>query len=162
MVSCLIRMDWVGLVSHRFDSRDRYLSLPAKSTFSRLTATAEERAAREKRLADAVRTILDCIGEDPNREGLLKTPERYAQAVMWMTRGYEERLAGVLYTAAVSRLLISQMSSTMQFLQKITMKWSLYVTSTSPVFVSTISCPLLAKYVHHFSLGIFPFPTRSL
>lgn len=45
-------------------------------------------------MASAVRTILDCIGEDPNREGLLRTPERYAQAIMWMTRGYEERLAG--------------------------------------------------------------------
>ena len=66
----------------------------AKSTYSRLTATAEEREAREKKLAEAVRTILDCIGEDPDREGLLRTPERYAQAVMWMTRGYEERLAG--------------------------------------------------------------------
>lgn len=45
-------------------------------------------------MATAVRTILECIGEDPDREGLLKTPERYAQAIMWMTRGYEERLAG--------------------------------------------------------------------
>jgi GTP cyclohydrolase IA len=68
--------------------------LSAKSTYSRLTATPEERAAREKRMAEAVRTILDCIGEDPDREGLLRTPERYAQAVMWMTKGYEERLAG--------------------------------------------------------------------
>jgi GTP cyclohydrolase IA len=42
----------------------------------------------------AVRTILECIGEDPDREGLLRTPARYAQALMWMTRGYEERLAG--------------------------------------------------------------------
>jgi GTP cyclohydrolase I len=46
-------------------------------------------------MAAAVRIILDCIGEDPDREGLLKTPERYAQALMWMTRGYEERLAGL-------------------------------------------------------------------
>jgi len=46
-------------------------------------------------MASAVRTILECIGEDPDREGLLKTPERYAQAIMWMTRGYEERLAGI-------------------------------------------------------------------
>ena len=44
----------------------------------------------------AVRTILECIGEDPDREGLLRTPDRYAQALMWMTRGYEERLAGTL------------------------------------------------------------------
>lgn len=45
-------------------------------------------------MASAVRVILECIGEDPDREGLQKTPERYAQALMWMTRGYEERLAG--------------------------------------------------------------------
>jgi GTP cyclohydrolase I len=66
----------------------------AKSTVSRLHETTAERNAREKMMVSAVRTILECIGEDPNREGLLKTPERYAQAIMWMTRGYEERLAG--------------------------------------------------------------------
>ena len=68
--------------------------MEAKSTVSRLNATPAERAAREQKLNSAVRTILECIGEDPNREGLLKTPERFAQAMMWMTRGYEERLAG--------------------------------------------------------------------
>lgn len=67
---------------------------PAKSTVSRLHETTAERNAREKMMVSAVRTILECIGEDPDREGLLKTPERYAQAIMWMTRGYEERLAG--------------------------------------------------------------------
>ena len=68
----------------------------AKSTISRLNASAEERAAREKKMTFAIRTILECIGEDPDREGLQRTPERYAQAIMWMTRGYEERLAGEL------------------------------------------------------------------
>lgn len=68
--------------------------MEAKSTVSRLNATPAERAAREQKLQSAVRTILECIGEDPDREGLLRTPERYAQALMWMTRGYEERLAG--------------------------------------------------------------------
>ena len=62
----------------------------------RLLATPEEQAARERKLCSAVRTILECIGEDPDREGLLRTPARYAQAVMWMTRGYEERLTGVV------------------------------------------------------------------
>lgn len=66
----------------------------AKSTISRLNATPEERRAREQKFASAVRTILECVGEDPDREGLQRTPERYAQALMWMTRGYEEVLAG--------------------------------------------------------------------
>jgi len=66
----------------------------AKSTVSRLNASPQENAAREQRMASAIRTILECIGEDPDREGLKRTPERYAQAIMWMTRGYEERLAG--------------------------------------------------------------------
>lgn len=61
---------------------------------SRLNSTPEERVAREEKLTAAVRTLLECIGEDPDRDGLLRTPERYAQALLWMTRGYEERLQG--------------------------------------------------------------------
>jgi GTP cyclohydrolase I len=64
------------------------------ATYSRLNATLAEQLIREQTLASAVRTILECIGEDPDREGLRRTPERYAQAILWMTRGYEERLAG--------------------------------------------------------------------
>ena len=70
------------------------LQSQAKSTLSRLNASPAEKAARQKRLTAAVRTVLECIGEDPDREGLLRTPERYAQALMWMTKGYEERLPG--------------------------------------------------------------------
>ncbi|TCD67696.1 GTP cyclohydrolase 1 [Steccherinum ochraceum] len=75
------------------------LGWPAKSTVSRLYATPEEKAAREKKMAAAVRTILECIGEDPDREGLLRTPDRYAQALMFLTRGYEERLADIINDA---------------------------------------------------------------
>ncbi|KAI0720192.1 hypothetical protein C8T65DRAFT_633778 [Cerioporus squamosus] len=75
------------------------LGWPAKSTHLRLQATNEERAEREKKMSAAVRTILECIGEDPDREGLLKTPERYAKALLWMTRGYEERLADIINDA---------------------------------------------------------------
>ena len=52
--------------------------------------TEESRAARIQKISGAVRTILECIGEDPNREGLLKTPERYAKALMFFSKGYEE------------------------------------------------------------------------
>lgn len=68
----------------------------AKSTVSRLNEPPAERKAREEKLAAAVRVLLEGIGEDPGREGLLKTPERYAQALLWMTKGYEERLSGQL------------------------------------------------------------------
>jgi hypothetical protein len=89
-------------LSHPSWSLNHHSSLPfpavlqsqAKSTLSRLNASPAEKADRQKRLATAVRTVLECIGEDPDREGLLRTPERYAQALMWMTKGYEERLPG--------------------------------------------------------------------
>ncbi|RDB20481.1 GTP cyclohydrolase 1 [Hypsizygus marmoreus] len=71
----------------------------AKSTVSRLNDTPDEKLAREQRMAGAVRIILEAIGEDPDREGLKRTPERYAQALMWMTRGYEEKLADVINDA---------------------------------------------------------------
>ncbi|KZS97682.1 GTP cyclohydrolase I [Sistotremastrum niveocremeum HHB9708] len=75
------------------------LGWPAKSTISRLNSTPEERAIREARLSGAVKTILECIGEDPEREGLLRTPERYAQALLYLTKGYEEKLSDVINDA---------------------------------------------------------------
>lgn len=41
-------------------------------------------------MAASIRSILEDIGEDPNRDGLLKTPERYAKALLFFTKGYEE------------------------------------------------------------------------
>lgn len=35
-----------------------------------------------------VRSILEALGEDPEREGLLKTPSRVEAALRWLTRGY--------------------------------------------------------------------------
>jgi GTP cyclohydrolase I len=42
------------------------------------------------KIAGAVRTILESVGEDPNREGLQDTPSRYANALLFFTKGYQE------------------------------------------------------------------------
>ena len=41
-------------------------------------------------IAACYRRILELVGEDPSREGLLKTPVRAAKAIMDITRGYRE------------------------------------------------------------------------
>jgi GTP cyclohydrolase I len=43
-----------------------------------------------------VRTILECLGEDPEREGLLGTPERYAKAMLFFTKGYQENVRDIV------------------------------------------------------------------
>ncbi|WVR05390.1 hypothetical protein IAU60_002404 [Kwoniella sp. DSM 27419] len=75
------------------------LGWPAKSTHLRLHSSPAEKAANLQLLSSAIRTVLECIGEDPDREGLQRTPERYAKALMWMTKGYEERLVDVINDA---------------------------------------------------------------
>ena len=41
-----------------------------------------------KEFEELVRRELELLGEDPNREGLLRTPARVARALKWMTQGY--------------------------------------------------------------------------
>jgi GTP cyclohydrolase IA len=43
-------------------------------------------------MMDAVRTLLIGVGEDPEREGLLKTPKRVAEAYRFLTSGYNQSL----------------------------------------------------------------------
>lgn len=51
---------------------------------------------------DHVRALLRTIGEDPDREGLLKTPERVTRALQFLTKGYSEDPAAILNSALFS------------------------------------------------------------
>ena len=46
--------------------------------------------------------VLELIGEDPSREGLIKTPERVAKAIQFLTQGYEMNATEILQSAMFS------------------------------------------------------------
>jgi GTP cyclohydrolase IA len=68
---------------------------------------------RRMRLAELephVRAILEAVGEDPNRDGLLKTPFRVARAFEHFTRGYQqdprEIIHGALFVEDYSEMIL--------------------------------------------------------
>ncbi len=50
-------------------------------------------------MEDQIRHILKALGEDPDREGLLKTPYRVTQALTFLTQGYQQDPAKVINDA---------------------------------------------------------------
>ncbi len=53
-------------------------------------------------IADLVRKMIALAGEDPNREGLRKTPERFEKAFRFLTSGYHQNVDSVLNGATFS------------------------------------------------------------
>ncbi len=56
-------------------------------------ASADDRCLEFENL---VRRQLELLGEDAEREGLIKTPSRVAKSLMWLTRGYQMSVADVV------------------------------------------------------------------
>jgi len=52
-----------------------------------------------KKLANNIKSILTEIGESPEREGLVKTPERVAKSMRFLTNGYNENPSEILKAA---------------------------------------------------------------
>src|SRR6516225_747539 len=53
-------------------------------------------------LEELIRELLVRLGEDPDREGLLRTPARFAKAYQYLTKGYKEDPADILQGALYS------------------------------------------------------------
>lgn len=84
---------------NRYSVEPDGLSWPSIGTRQRRQESEQDRQKRMDRIAESVKTILECIGEDPNREGLLKTPQRYAKAMMYFSRGYEVSTEDIIKNA---------------------------------------------------------------
>lgn len=63
-----------------------------------------------KEMEDLIRQLLKGIGEDPNREGLEKTPGRVARALKFLTQGYEmdpqEVINGAKFTEKYNEMIV--------------------------------------------------------
>ncbi|KAI9168109.1 hypothetical protein H9P43_007480 [Blastocladiella emersonii ATCC 22665] len=77
-----------------------YLALEAPKVTRSVSPTSYEN--RVERIANNVHDILGALGEDPTREGLQKTPARYAKALAFFTKGYEENLRDLVNDAVFS------------------------------------------------------------
>ena len=65
---------------------------------------------RSRRFQEAIQGILSLVGEDPGREGLVKTPERVEKAYRFFTSGYgksvKEEVNGALFTVEYDEMII--------------------------------------------------------
>lgn len=75
-----------------------------KSVAPRLTEIIlhDATVSHKETIAELVRKIIIRLGEDPNREGLRKTPERYEKTLQFLTSGYNQSIDTVLNGATFS------------------------------------------------------------
>ncbi|HKW89036.1 MAG TPA: GTP cyclohydrolase I FolE [Candidatus Acidoferrales bacterium] len=61
-------------------------------------------------IADHVRAIIELLGEDPNRDGLRRTPERFEKAMRFLTSGYrqdpEKLLNGAMFKVCYDEMVV--------------------------------------------------------
>lgn len=99
--------DSSGVVSstfQQFPHTSQTISPPRAAVPSRQFLTADgkelsDSTAQTEAIADAVKTILYALGEDPTRQGLLKTPHRMAKALQFFTSGHAQSLDEVVNDA---------------------------------------------------------------
>lgn len=77
---------------------DTKFVLPALKRETKKEETLESEKKYEnavEEIANNYKSVLRSLGEDTGRQGLLKTPERAAKAMMFFTKGYRENISGL-------------------------------------------------------------------
>jgi GTP cyclohydrolase I len=77
---------------------------------SETTEIAIAEKAGSESIADLVRKMLVQLGEDPNREGLRRTPERFEKALRFLTKGYlqdhDKILNGAMFSVCYDQMVL--------------------------------------------------------
>ena len=75
-----------------------------------LTEATKPVASQQDTIAGHMRRIIELIGEDPNREGLRRTPERFEKAIRFLTAGYqadpEKLLNGAMFKVCYDNMVV--------------------------------------------------------
>ena len=75
-----------------------------------LTFTETASVENQESVADLVRRMLLLIGEDPNRDGLRRTPERFEKALRFLTGGYQQNpkklLNGAMFSVCYDQMVL--------------------------------------------------------
>lgn len=80
-------------------SENNKLNQRSVGTRSCATEGLEQAEKRLKKMHGAVRTLIEGLGDDPNREGLLDTPKRYVEALLFFTKGYHDNVDNIVNNA---------------------------------------------------------------
>jgi GTP cyclohydrolase IA len=75
-----------------------------------LTLAEPGSVGKSESIADLVRRMLHLIGEDPDRDGLRHTPERFEKALRFLTSGYhqdpEKLLNGAMFSVCYDQMVL--------------------------------------------------------
>lgn len=92
----------LGLLSGQQSSHsveDAHLARQSVDNPSRIAESPDQAGTRLEKICGAARTLLECVGGNPDREGLLATPSRYAKALLFFTQGYDLRVDDIVNNA---------------------------------------------------------------
>jgi GTP cyclohydrolase I len=82
----------------------------SEKTMSETSEILTPETAGSESIADLVRRMLVQLGEDPNREGLRRTPERFEKALRYLTSGYgqdpKEILNGAMFSVCYDQMVV--------------------------------------------------------